>query len=133
MDEKTKLSPEQLALFNEPQMAMVTTLMPDGSPQITTVWVDTEGEDVLFNTVHGRMKTNNLIRDPRVAVAVVDPEQPLERFVSIRGWAELMDEGADEHINRLSQKYLGKDFPWFRPGEQRVTVRIHAQQVGGRI
>lgn len=121
------LSDQQKAFLGEPHLAVVTTLMPDGSPQSTVVWVDRDDEHLQFNTARGRVKTRNLERDPRISVVVFDPANPFERTLSVRGRAELTDEGADEHIDRLARKYLGQDrYPWRRPGERRVTVRVIA-------
>jgi PPOX class probable F420-dependent enzyme len=120
-----------VALLREKQIALVTTLMPDGSPQTTPVWIDTDGEHILFNTARGRIKTGNLERDPRVSVAVVDSARPQERWLSARGKAELVEEGAVDHIHTLARKYLGSDYPWLQPGEQRVIVRITAEKAGG--
>lgn len=124
------LSDQQKALLDEPLLAVVTTLMPDGSPHSTVVWVDRDDGNVRFNTARGRVKTRNLERDPRVSIAVVDPANPFERTLAVRGRAELVDEGADEHIDRLARKYTGLDrYPWRRPGERRVTVRVIADRI----
>ena len=121
------LTADDLALINEPHLGLVASVMPDGSPQITPVWVDTDGETLRFNTARGRVKTNNLERDPRVAVVVVDEADPY-RWLSIRGAVDLSNEGADEHIDSLAKKYLGVDsYPGRNPAEQRVTVTVHAQ------
>lgn len=119
-----KLTPEDIAILSEPQIANVATVMADGSPQVTPVWIDTDGEAVLFNTAKGRVKHRNLARNPKVAISVVDREDPY-RLVVLRGTAELIDEGADEHIDRLAKKYLGADtYPYRKAEEQRVIVRV---------
>lgn len=124
------LTDEHKRLLEEKQYAFVTTLLPDGSPQTTVVWVDHDGEHLTFNTSRGRLKTRNLERDPRLSVAVIDPTNPFERTLIVRGRAELVDEGADEHIDRLAKKYIGQDrYPWRQPDERRVTVRVHQQRV----
>jgi PPOX class probable F420-dependent enzyme len=105
--------------------------MPDGSPQTTPIWVDTDGEHVIMNTIRGRVKARNLERDPRISVAVLDPEKPYDRWVSVRGRAELIDEGAIEQIHALSRQYLGTDYPWLQPGEQRVIVKVHVERAIG--
>src|SRR5262249_9442375 len=94
-------------------------------------WVDRDDDTVRFNTVHGHLKTRNLARDPRLSLLVVDPSNPFQRTLVVRGRAELVDEGADEHINRLARKYTGQDYQWRQPGQRRVTVRIHADHVSG--
>jgi PPOX class probable F420-dependent enzyme len=119
-----KLSPQELELLSEPQIATVATVMADGSPQLTPVWIDTDGEAVLFNTAKGRVKHRNLLRNPKVAVTVVDKDD-FYRLVSVRGTAEIVEEGADDHIDKLAKKYLGADsYPWRKEGEQRVIVRV---------
>jgi PPOX class probable F420-dependent enzyme len=119
-----KLSTQELELLNEPQIANVATVMPDGSPQVTPVWVDTDGEAVLFNTAKGRVKYNNIVRNPKVAVSVVDKDDQY-RLVVLRGTAEIVEEGADEHIDKLAKKYLGADtYPFRKADEQRVIIRV---------
>jgi PPOX class probable F420-dependent enzyme len=119
-----KLSPQDVELLNEPQIANVATVMADGTPQVTPVWVDTDGEHVLFNTAKGRVKHRNLVRNPKVAISVVDKNDPY-RLVVLRGTAEFIDEGADEHIDKLAKKYLGADtYPWRKEDEQRVIVKV---------
>jgi PPOX class probable F420-dependent enzyme len=120
----TKLSPQQVELLHEPQIATVATVMADGSPQLTPVWIDTDGEAILFNTAKGRVKHRNLVRNPRIAVTVVDKDD-FYRLVNVRGTAEIVEEGADAHIDKLAKKYLGVDsYPGHKPGEQRVIVRV---------
>jgi PPOX class probable F420-dependent enzyme len=120
----TDLTADDLALIAEPHLGFVATVMADGTPQITPVWVDSDGRDLRFNTARGRVKTDNLERDPNVAVLVIDEADPY-RWVSIRGTAELVDDGADEHIDALATKYTGADsFKGRMPGQQRVTVKV---------
>lgn len=121
------LTDDNLALINEPHLGYVATVMADGSPQITPVWVDADGGKLRFNTARGRVKSNNLERDPNVAVLVVDEKDPY-RWVSVRGTARFVDEGADAHIDALSKKYLGVDsYPGRNPAEQRVIVEVDAK------
>jgi PPOX class probable F420-dependent enzyme len=122
--------PEKAREFlQQPYVAEVTTIRPDGSPHTTVVWVDVDTEEVLFNTAVGRAKERYLRKDPRVSLIVVDPEDPY-RWVSVTGTAELDTQGADEEIDKLSKKYLGKDeYPWRKPDEQRINVRIHPERV----
>lgn len=118
------LTDEDLALLAEPQLAHVATIEPDGSPHVTPVWVDTDGEHIIFNTAKGRAKYTNIERNPAVAVSVVDKANDF-RTLWLKGTAELIDEGADEHIDRMARKYLGQDtYPFRQPGEERVIVRI---------
>ncbi len=109
----------------------VATLMTDGSPQASVVWVDTDGKNVIFNTTEGRFKSKHLRRDPRVAVVVYNADMPYQQ-VMIRGKAiEFTHEGADEHINKLAKKYLDLDeYPYRQPGEQRVIIKIEPERVG---
>jgi PPOX class probable F420-dependent enzyme len=99
--------------------------MPDGSPQNTQVWVDTDGEHILINTAQGRQKERNVQRDPRVAVNVVDPTNAW-RVGMVRGRVvEVTTEGADELIDQLAKKYLNVEaYPFRRPEEVRVTLKI---------
>jgi len=117
-------------LLEAPNIAHLTTLMPDGSPQVTPVWVDYDGRYVLVNTAEGRQKPRNVRRDPRVALSVTDRENPYV-WAMIRGRAvELTHEGADDHIDRLAKKYLGEDrYPFRQAGEQRVIVKIEPLRV----
>src|SRR5258708_14217134 len=112
-----ELTERQRSLLDEKHYGFVTTLLPDGSPQTTVVWVDHDGDNLVFNTARARLKTRNLERDPRVSVAVIDPSNPFDRSLVVRGRAELIDEGADDHIDRLTMKYTGRErYPWRRPG-----------------
>ena len=107
MPRATRVSPAAIAMLREPQHAHMVTLMPDGSPQATVVWIDVEddGSHVLVNSSEQRLKTRNLRRDPRVCVSILDP-QDSHRFVILRGTVvELRQEGAPEHYRTLSQKY----------------------------
>ena len=117
-------------LFTKRAFASLATLMPDGSPQVTPVWVDLEGDLVLVNTARGRQKDKNMRRDPRVAMAIIDPENPY-RYLEIRGRiAEITEEGADAHIDKMAKKYLGADkYPYRQPSETRVIFKIQAERV----
>src|SRR4051794_23410708 len=95
---KVKLSEEQMQLLREPHLAYVATVNQDGSPQVTPVWVDTDGEAIIFNTARGRLKWRNLERDPRISITVVDAANPVSRTVIARGRAVLIEEGALVHM-----------------------------------
>jgi len=127
-----QLSEAQRAFVQDnPFVGTVTTLRADGSPHSTVVWVDTDGDAVRFNTARGRAKERHILRDPRVSVAVVDPHDAF-RWVAVTGTAELVDDGADDHIDRLAKKYLGADsYPFRNAAEQRVIVRITVDRVDG--
>jgi PPOX class probable F420-dependent enzyme len=102
-------------------------LNPDGSAQLTIVWIHWDGQFVLFNTAAGRAKPRNLERDPRVSVLVLDREDGY-RWVAVRGAAELTTDAADEHIDMLARKYTGKGWKP-KPGEQRLVVRFRPEYV----
>jgi PPOX class probable F420-dependent enzyme len=119
----------QRPFLEEPFYGAVTTLRPDGSPHTTVVWVDVDDEGVMVNTAAGRAKVRYLERDPRLSLIVIDSNDPY-RWLAVSGRAELTTDGAEEQIHRLAKKYLGKDqYPWLRPGEQRITVRIHPEHI----
>jgi PPOX class probable F420-dependent enzyme len=117
-------------LFTKRAFASLATIMPDSSPQVTPVWVDLEGDLVLVNTARGRQKDKNMRRDPRVAMALIDPENPY-RYIEIRGRvAEITEEGADAHIDKMAKKYLGADkYPYRQASETRVIFKIQPERV----
>ena len=117
-------------LFQKKAFGAFTTLMPDGSPQTTPVWVDYDRDEILVNSAVGRLKDRNVRRDPRVALAVIDPDNPY-RYVEVRGSVrEITQNGADAHIDAMARKYLGQDkYPYRQPGEQRVLYRISIEKV----
>jgi PPOX class probable F420-dependent enzyme len=126
------LTEEDLALLAEPQLAHVATIEADGTPHVTPVWVDTDGEHIVFNTAKGRQKYHNIERNPMVAVSIADKTNDY-RTLWVKGTAELVTEGADEHIDRMAQKYLGQEtYPFRQPGEERVIVRVTPTQKLGR-
>jgi PPOX class probable F420-dependent enzyme len=117
-------------LFEKQAFANLGTLMKDGSPQVTPVWVDYDGKHVRINSAKGRVKDKNMRRDPRVSVSLQDPANPY-RYLEVRGRVvEITEKGADDHINKLSQKYLGNPvYPFRKPGEVRVTYIIEPEKV----
>lgn len=126
----TSISPGFEKLLREPSYCELATLMPDGAPQISQVWVDTDGRHILINTTQNRQKTRNVKRDPRVAVNVVDPNNAY-RIAMVRGRVvDITTQGADQLIDQLAQKYLGQDkYPWHRPDEVRVTLKIAPEKI----
>ena len=125
-----KLPDGFLELLRKPSPCFLTTLMPDGSPQTTETWVDTDGEHVLINTVQGHLKVRNIERDPRVAVAICDPDKP-SRYFQVRGRVlDVTTDGAAEHIEKLAQRYLGGPYPWYGGRDQtRLLLTIEAGKI----
>jgi PPOX class probable F420-dependent enzyme len=121
------LNERQAELLWSDNLAIVATVRADGTPQLTPTWIDYDGEHVLVNTSEGRAKPRNLRRNPHVSVCVVDRDDGYN-WVSITGTAELIHEGAEEHIHKLSHKYTGDDYP-LKPDEQRVIVKITPERV----
>ena len=119
-----------LDLLREASPCFISTSMPDGSPQLTQTWVDTDGAHILINTVDGFQKVKNIRRDPRVAVAVSDPANP-SRYYAVRGEvSNLTTDGAREHIEQLSQRYLGTPYPWYGGRDQtRLLLTIEAHKI----
>jgi PPOX class probable F420-dependent enzyme len=117
-------------LFNKKAFGSLGTLMPDGSPQVTPVWVDRDGDAILVNTAKGRQKDKNIKRDPRVSVTLIDPDNPY-RYLEIRGRVvATTEQGAKDHIDKMAKKYLGVDkYPYAQPGEVRMLLRIQAERV----
>lgn len=115
-----------LHLLDDVNFAHVVTLMDDGEPQTTPVWIARDGHTPVFNTAKGRQKHRNLERDPRIAFSVLQHDNPYE-YLQVRGRAELVEEGALEQIHALSHKYTGEDYQHLAPGEVRVTVRIRVE------
>jgi PPOX class probable F420-dependent enzyme len=125
-----ELPDELVALLRAPSTCYVATTMPDGSPQMTQTWADTDGRNILINTVQGFQKLRNIDRDPRVAVSVSDPSAP-SRYFAVRGHVvDVTTEGGAEHIEALAQRYLGGPYPWFGGRDQiRVIVTIAADRI----
>ncbi|AGK78951.1 PPOX class F420-dependent oxidoreductase [Streptomyces microflavus] len=131
-----ELSTELKNLLDTPVFVNIATIQPDGSPQVSPVWVTRDGDDVLISTTVGRRKETNLRRDPRVTVVVQPADNPYA-YAEIRGQAELTTEGGQELIDELSLKYTGKPYAEFNPNsgqdDPRVVVRITPRKVVGRI
>lgn len=125
-----KLSERQAELFRGKNWGTVVTLRKDGSPHSTPVWVDTDGEKVIFNTAVGRAKERHIRRDPRVAITVLPADDQQAGYVTVYGTAEISDEGAFDEIDRLAQKYIGQEkYPYLQPGEQRINVLITPERI----
>jgi PPOX class probable F420-dependent enzyme len=117
-------------LRDKKAFASLATVMPDGSPQVTPVWFDYEGDAIRINTAKGRVKARNMIEGAPVALVIMDPDNPY-RHVQIRGRVRrASEEGANAHIDSLAKKYLGKDkYPFAQPGEVRLLVEIEPTSV----
>jgi PPOX class probable F420-dependent enzyme len=128
------LTQEHVKLLKEPLIGVVATLNRDGSPQLTPVWIDTDGTHVIFNTAEGRVKSRNLRRDPRVAVSVFDPANAYSRVLNVQGRAVVITQsGAEEHIDQLSRKYTGSTpYPAHDPAHPRLIVKILPERITGR-
>jgi PPOX class probable F420-dependent enzyme len=125
--------PEKYAdLFQKRAFASLGTVQPDGVPQVTPVWVDYDGRHVLVNSAKGRVKDRNMRRDPRVALAIIDPDNPY-RYLEVRGRVvDVTEQGASQHIDKMAKKYLGQDkYPGAQPGEVRVLYKIEPEHVHG--
>jgi PPOX class probable F420-dependent enzyme len=125
LDDKAK------AIIDKPNLAFVATVMADGSPQVTPVWVEREGDTITFNTATGRVKWQNMRRDPRIALTIVDRDDDYARVVVRGRVAELIEgEEADRQIDRLSEKYTGNpEYQGHRPDESRVKVVVDAVSI----
>ena len=121
-------------LLESTALAHVATIGPDGEPQVNPVWFGWDGTHVLFSQTTTRQKVRNLERDPRIALSIVDPDNPY-RYLEIRGVVERVDPDPDiAFINSMAKKYLGQDrYPWHRPEDERVVVVVrpeHTTQMG---
>jgi PPOX class probable F420-dependent enzyme len=117
-------------LTQKKAFANLATVGADGAPQITPVWFDWDGTHLRFNTVKGRVKDKNLRRSPKVALAIMDPDNPY-RYLQIRGRVvDTIESGADAHIDSLAKKYMGVDkYPHRKPGEVRVIYKVAPDRV----
>ncbi len=116
-------------LLEQPNCAVISTLNPDGSILDAVVWINAENGGVAVNSAKGRKWPANLERDPRVTLLVYEGNNPYS-YVEIRGRATRTTEGADEHINALTKKYIGQDeYPFRQPGEERIKFVIEPDHV----
>lgn len=125
-----ELPKSHVDILHKQAFAHLATVMPDGSPQVSPVWVDEKDGYVLVNSALGRVKDKNVRKNPSVALSATDPENPY-RMIAIRGRIiDYITKGADEHIDKMAKKYLGQDkYPFRQPGEQRVIYKIEPQRV----
>jgi PPOX class probable F420-dependent enzyme len=117
-------------LFQKKSFAHLATVNSDGSPQVTPVWIDSDGRNLLVNTAKGRVKAKNLERNSRVALSIPDPDNPY-RYMGIQGRVtNITEQGADAHIDKMAKKYLDKDkYPFRQPGEVRLVVTIEPEKI----
>ena len=127
----TTLTDRDREILEGKNFGHLVTLMPDGSPHASPVWVDLEDNTILINSSEGRVKVENVKRDPRVAISIYDEADPYGAVVLVRGFVkDVTTDGAKEHIDKLAKKYIGKDeYPWLQPGEQRVIFKIVPEHV----
>jgi PPOX class probable F420-dependent enzyme len=127
-----KLTDQQKKFLLDKNFVHLATLMKDGSPQVTPVWVDFDGTHVLVNSEQKRVKVRNMKRDPRVALAVFDMANPYS-FMEIRGRVVgVTTEGAADHIDKMAKKYMGQDkYPLNQPGDVRVIIKIEPEKISG--
>ena len=134
--EKGAIMPKALSqsvkkILEDKAYGHVITFDESGKPQVTMVWVDVDGDDVVFNTAEGRLKPRNLRRDPRVIVSVQDRNDP-QSYMVFHGKATVTEAGADAHIDKLAKRFLGANkYPFRQPGEKRLIVRVKPDRIGG--
>ena len=123
--------PSVRKLFEGKNFVFISSIMRDGSPQVTPTWVDIENGNILVNTAIGRIKHKNISRDPRVALAIADQNNPYD-MITVRGRTieQVTGDAAEEHIDKMAKKYIGKDkYPFRSPGEKRVILKIKPEKV----
>ncbi len=123
------MDPKIVELLEGKNLVFIATTMKDGAPQVSPVWADLEDGYIMINTAEGRIKHKNVLRDPRVAISVVDQNNPLN-MTAIRGRVEEIIPDYDYvHANKLTKKYMGKDiYPFRRPGEKRIIFKIKPEK-----
>jgi len=124
--------PESLKkILEDKAYGHVVTFNGQGKPELTMVWMDVDGDELLFNTAEGRRKPDNIRRDPRVIVSVQDRNNP-QAYAVFHGKGQVTDAGADDHIDKLAKRFLGAEkYPYRRPDEKRLVVRIAVDRISG--
>lgn len=126
-----KLPEAAKKLLTDKAYGHVITFSPKGETQVTMVWMDVEGDRPQFNTAEGRLKPRNLRGNPRIVVSVQDRTDP-QAYLTVYGKATLTEQGADANIDKLAKRFMGVDkYPYRRPGEKRVLVKIEVEKIGG--
>jgi PPOX class probable F420-dependent enzyme len=115
-------------LADSPIYVTLATIRPDGSPRLTVLWIERDGDDLLLSTLRGRAKERDLARDPRAGIMFLD-QQDAYGYVEVRGHATLSDEGGRELIDRLAVKYTGEPYKWDAPDAPRVVIRVTPDRV----
>jgi PPOX class probable F420-dependent enzyme len=127
------LSPGIRKLIEGKNFAHLAILMKDGSPQVTPVWIDLDGDRIVVNTADGRVKARNVRRDPRVAISITEPGGYPAAFVRGRV-VEITREGAEDHIDKMAKKYMGQDtYPLRRPDQPRLKLIIEPDHATGMM
>ncbi|MDT0327047.1 PPOX class F420-dependent oxidoreductase [Nocardiopsis lambiniae] len=122
----------QQEILRKPVFAHVATIGPNGGPQVSPVWIDWDGEFLRFSQTTTRQKLANLSRDRRIAVSVLDPDDPYV-YVEVRGEVEGIEDDVDKaFIDAMARKYLGTPYPWHSDDEKRVIVRVRPERFVGR-
>jgi len=126
-----KIPPSLRKMLEDKAYGHVVTFNDKGNPEVTMVWMDVDGDEVLFNTAEGRRKPGNIRRDPRVIVSVQDRNNP-QAYAAFYGKGRVIEAGADEHIDKLAKRFLGADkYPFRQPTEKRLIVRIAVDRISG--
>jgi PPOX class probable F420-dependent enzyme len=125
-----RLTERALKFIDGKNFAFLATLLPDGSPHVTPMWVDHEGDMVIMNTAMGRVKQNNVARDPRVSLAIADSNNPYDRIVIHGRVVDQTEQGAEAHIDKLAKKYTGLNkYQKTSPTEKRIILKIEPLQI----
>jgi PPOX class probable F420-dependent enzyme len=125
-----KLTERVIKLIDGKNFAYLATLLPDGSPHVTPMWVDHEGDMLLMNTAMGRIKQRNITRDPRVSITIVDSNNPYDRIVIHGSVVSQTEQGADAHIDKLAKKYTGANkYQKESPSEKRIIIKIEPLRI----
>lgn len=125
-----RLTPNAIRLIDGKNFASLATTKPDGSPHVTPMWVDRDGDIILMNTAEGRVKLRNIARDPRVGISIIDHANPYDRIVISGRVIAQVTEGADAHIDKLAKKYTGANrYQKSSPDEKRIILKIEPTRI----